>query len=727
MDPGYSISEFIKLVQFSARIYVAFNVDANDSSQAQVEGLVREFAAFHHCLEELAELMKDYGKPLPFSYGDFKETLKRCEETIEPYKANLIDRKMSIKKFLYTIKYIGKEKEIDNLRHQINGHFQSIQLCIQFLHLRMQVEATKQTNRLLDMVPFRSVSIGGQSYTSNAISTSSRADPLALPAPSEADQLYRDYLIFNRWLKSQDEQLALQGNTQPRPLSLGDTPTATPSRDDQTHAVFYHLRRELEDANAIAENRAKRVAVGGRTHLSPSEAWRQEVRNLPPAPVRTYTLDTENSGSFSRFENNDTSMADSTTTIRPTPASSSQATSPAVSPQIPTASFEPVDWGHIAPSASPLSPNPQDIPGRTPSESTWYSDLSTSPKSQSPGGLGISTAETTPEGAARPLHHKLSAASLVTIALGPGALQWNKLCHKVWVEKSTLRGGPEEKECDVQWRFREDAGIEIRSVYRSTATRGVVKPWITQQFPASGPSIPLTTTHRDGDISIDFPRKSFGKLDKGCLDIKYIITGTESSARFQTLLYTNNGKEAAELLFDRPIVTISSDLHRPECRGKNLRLWKRNEMHIGANGMETVDVLVILFYTSALPEEKAHWVEEPHYIFQWLDASVFKKSTEKLVLTVSKDPSKWSKDKVRRKSSKASDDSVNQEEGGGRRSGILRRTSTASSAKSVFGASKPSGAGNLNRFEYSELDIRFQTEMDRMDFLEIWQKYVKPL
>ncbi|CAI6334782.1 unnamed protein product [Periconia digitata] len=725
MSFGYSIGDVINLVQISARVYVAFN-DANNCSESQVVGLVREYTAFHHCLVELAELMKEYGKPLPFSYHDFQSTLERCESTIEPYKENLVDRKMSVKKFIYTIKYMGKEKEIENLRSLVNGHCQSLQLCISFLNLRLQVEATKQTHRLLDMVPFRSVSIGGQYYTTNAIGSSSRTEPLALPPLSDADQLYKDYLIFNRWLKSQDEQLVAEGGTLNRPLSLGDTPSAAPSRDDQTDAVFYHLRRELEDANAIAENRAKRTAVGKRTHLSPSEAVRQEVRNTPPAPQRTYTLDTDHSGLFSRFENYDTSMVDSTATIRLSPQQTSQAASPSGSPQIPSSNFEPIDWGRISPTASPSSSRPQAVPGRTPSVSTTYSDLSTSPRSHFSTGPGISTADTSPEDVGRSLRRRMSAASLMSIALGPGALQWNRLCHKVVVERTTMRG-VDSRVCDLQWRFRDDAGISIRALYRSSTTKEV-KTWTTQQFLATGPSIPLTTSYRDGDVSIDFPRSSFGKLDKGCLDVKYTITGTEASARFQTLLYTNNGKDPAELLFDRPISTISSDLNKPECRSKNLRLWKRNEIRVGLNGVETIEVLVILFYTSALEDEKAHWVEEPHYIFQWLDASVYKRSAareKKLQLIVSKDPGRWSRHKVRRNSSKTSESSVNQETGG--RPGTLRRESTASSAKSMFGGKKPSGAGNLNRFGYSELEIKFQSELDRMDFLEIWQRFVKPL
>lgn len=108
---------------------------ANDNSEAQVAGLVREFTNFHQCLLELSELMQEYGKKLPFPYLDFQETLKRCQDTIEPYANHLVDRRMSMKKALYIIKYIGKESEIENLRNTITGHYQALQMCISFLQL----------------------------------------------------------------------------------------------------------------------------------------------------------------------------------------------------------------------------------------------------------------------------------------------------------------------------------------------------------------------------------------------------------------------------------------------------------------------------------------------------------------------------------------------------------------------------------------------------------------
>lgn len=322
----------------------------------------------------------------------------------------------------------------------------------------------------------------------------------------------------------------------------------------------------------------------------------------------------------------------------------------------------------------------------------------------------------------------------MSIALGPGALQWNRLGHRVQVERLTPQG-TESRECDLHWRYREDGGISIRSVYRSSSSKSV-KPWIIQHFPATGPSIPLTTSIDDA-VAITFPRKSFGKLDGRCTDIKYLAPDAASSLKLQTLLYTNNGKDAAELLYDRPIKTVSSNLNRPECRGMNLRLWKKAEVTVGLNGLESADVVFLLFYTSALSDEKAHWVEEPHYVFQWLDDSVYKKKSDRLQLDFSKEPGKWTRDKVFRR--RDSSNSTQAAEADPPRPSLTRagtRTSIASSAavsvssgrSSMFSSGDRKGAtGNLNRFGYSKLEIEFHSKSDRTDFLDIWKKFVRGL
>ena len=501
-----------------------------------------------------------------------------------------------------------------------------------------------------------------------------------------------------------------------------------PDRDEHTAAVLYHLRRELEDAITIEENRAKRVAVEQRTGLTPSDAVRQQMRNLPKVPQRqgtTYTIGSDFSGNFSRFENRH-SMSESTQTLRPGPITPSPSTSPTGTPQIPQSYFDTIDWGSV--SEAPSSPG-----ARTSSISTTRSSFSMAPDARLSVPMGVSTAGTSPEDATQPLRRKLSAASLMSIALGPGALQWNPLGHKIEVERVTSQG-PETRVCDLHWRYREDGGISIRSVYRSSSSK-TVKPWITQHFLATGPSIPLTTTF-DTAVAVTFPRKSFGKLDSRCTDIKYLTPDASSSLKLQTLLYTNNGKDAAELLYDRPIKTISSNLNKPECRGMNLRLWKKTETKLGLNGLESADVLFLLFYTSALAEEKAHWVEEPHYVFQWLDDSVYKKNSEELRLDFSKEPGKWTRDKVfgRRDSSNSCEVVEEARPGGLSRAGTRRSIgsssamSVGSTRSSIFGGGERKGAaGNLNRFGYSKLDIEFQSKSDRREFLDIWKKYVRGL
>ncbi|CAG5184027.1 uncharacterized protein ALTATR162_LOCUS10873 [Alternaria atra] len=700
MSFGCSPSDVLKLLEISTRVYLAFK-DANENSEAQVSGLVKEFTTFHGCLEQLGELMKQYGQPMPFPVKDFENTLKKCAKTLEPYTDNLVDKKMSVKKFIFTIRYIGMEKEIDGLRKQISGHYQALNMCTSFLQLRLNLEATKQTQRLLDAAPSRTVNLSGRSYSTNTLGVSSNRTPLAL-APPDEHPLFSEWRIFDRWLQSEDERIAQEAGLS-RPLSLGDAPAAAPSGDVQTAAILYQLRRQVDDAIFIEENRAKRTTAEKRSHLVPSDAMKQKVRNMPPAPLRTYTLDTEHSGNFTNFSQEP--MNDSIATIRP---------SLSIRPSSPDY-FASVDWTQ-SPTSKLLDP------GRTPSISTTGSSECYSPASRS-------STSTTPDKALSPnLRRSLSHTSLATIALGDAALDWKRICRNVQVERKSLKYGPENHECEVRWRYREDTGISLRAVYHSTQD-GKLRTWTEQHFPATGPSIPLTTTYIDGAVSIDFPRSSFGRLYKQYIDIKYTFVGRESADKFQTLLYTNNGADPAELKFDRPILAISSNKNPTESG----RWWAR---HIRGPGVAILHKRI---------RRGGHWVEEPHYAFEWLMDSVYKKDSDKLTLVFSKDPSRWATDKLfkRRKSSiRSESEPANLSLPQRKRNdsmeipGLARSESGASaspngslrSSRSIFeNGSGSSRAANLNRFGYAELEIKFQSKKDRRAFLDIWKQYVKPL
>jgi hypothetical protein len=230
---------------------------------------------------------------------------------------------------------------------------------------------------------------------------------------------------------------------------------------------------------------------------------------------------------------------------------------------------------------------------------------------------------------------------------------------------------------------------------------------------------------------MEFPKRRFGKLRGDCTDIKYIFRDAASSKRFQTLLYTN-GKNDAELLFDRPVTRIHSNLSSNECRGKNIRLWQRSEQHNTRNGLGTVDVLMVVFYTSALHEKEARWVEEPHHAFQWLEDSVYKKNTNKVKLTFSKDPSRWRPDKLFQQRRKSSNTSVAETP-----SPLSRSNTTALSLSAISPVQSrsqsrlsfldtPPPRNDSNKYEYSKLEIEFQNVEDRNDFLAIWKEYVKP-
>jgi hypothetical protein len=598
---------------------------------------------------------------------------------------------------------------------------------------RLNLEATKQTQRLLDSAPFRAMSIGAHMYTSNTAHSIPRLSPQALPSPSEADQLFQDWEFCRRWLQREESRITADTSAALRPHSYGDTPTANSTRDRETAAGLYQLLREVEDAIEIEGNRVKRRAIERRTDLSPSGAVRNEVRNMPPVPQRTFTLTSD----FSGFNSPRSSMLDSTATLRP-----GQATSPSVSPtgspQIQQEQFIPTDWGDLH---------------RRSSSSTAYtahSSLSISPSSNL-GAPSIHTAQTTPD--YFPLQRQASIASLATIALGDSALSWKRICKRVQVSRKAS-GSPEKSiECDVYYRYREDTGLSLRSVYKcppkSSGDKPTWKPWVIQNFPATGPAIPLSTTF-DNEVSISFPRSSCGRLDNNFTDVMYTLPDDaalgsalmSTSKTLQTLLYTNNGKDSADLLFDRPVDKIDSDLNKPECRGSNIRLWCRKELREGLNGEGVViaDVLVLLFYTTSLGD-KGHWVEEPHYAFQWLDESVYKNENErKLLLTFSKDPEKWSGDKIFKRRSSRNTESYNSNETAiatqvtsKQRRDTVTSISSAISFKSERGGMIGKRDGNrergrdLNRFRYKSLEIKFGIREDRAHFLKIWKQFVKPL
>ncbi|KAJ4347454.1 hypothetical protein N0V95_005416 [Ascochyta clinopodiicola] len=134
MSFGISPSDILKLLEISTKVYIAFK-NANENSEAQVEGLVRELETFNRSLNDLRELMIEYGRPLPLPYQEFRETVQKCDTCIQSFVDKLIDKKMGFTKVMYTFKYMGKEKEIDGLRKQISLHCQSLQLCISSLQL----------------------------------------------------------------------------------------------------------------------------------------------------------------------------------------------------------------------------------------------------------------------------------------------------------------------------------------------------------------------------------------------------------------------------------------------------------------------------------------------------------------------------------------------------------------------------------------------------------------
>ncbi|KAG9196659.1 hypothetical protein G6011_01780 [Alternaria panax] len=348
MSFGCSPSDVLKLLDMSTRVYLA-SKDTNENSEAQVRGLVKESTTFHGCLKELGGLMKQYGQSMLFSIKDFEDTLKKCEKTSELYADHLVDRKMSVKKFIFTLR-----------------------------------------------IPSSHV-------------------PLVL-APPDEHPLFREWRIFDRWLHSEDERIAQEAGSF-RPLSLGNTPAAAPSGDIQAAAILYQLRRQVDDAIFVQETRAKRATAEKRTHLGRSDAMKQKVRDMPPAPLRTHILETDLFGDFTKFSQE--LMSDSIAII---PSSLRvQQSSPDYSAS--------VNWTQ-SPTSKSLHPD------RTASSATRSSEC------YSPATQDTPLSPT--------LRHILSRTSLATMALGDAALDWKRICRTVQVERMSLKYRPKNRKYEVQ-------------------------------------------------------------------------------------------------------------------------------------------------------------------------------------------------------------------------------------------------------------------------------------
>jgi hypothetical protein len=153
---------------------------------------------------ELRDLCIEFGKPLPFPLADFAKTLEQCEKI-------LVDSQNRSSKVQRWYRSTFQEPEIDDLRKQLTGHYQALQICISFVQLyvysacidihadlgsRLQLDAIIQTQRLLETrTPFITIP---DDLSRPVIITSP-----AVPPQSAAGVLYKDWEAFDRWLKTE--------------------------------------------------------------------------------------------------------------------------------------------------------------------------------------------------------------------------------------------------------------------------------------------------------------------------------------------------------------------------------------------------------------------------------------------------------------------------------------------------------------------------------------------
>lgn len=96
---------------------------------ANLHAIRREYIGLHQVLLELESLMRVYNRPLPFPYLDLQATVEKCGKFLAPEKES------GSKSFTYTLKRFNKRSEIDQLRTQLAGHSQALNICISFLQL----------------------------------------------------------------------------------------------------------------------------------------------------------------------------------------------------------------------------------------------------------------------------------------------------------------------------------------------------------------------------------------------------------------------------------------------------------------------------------------------------------------------------------------------------------------------------------------------------------------
>jgi hypothetical protein len=556
-------------------------------------------------------------------------------------------------------------------------------------HRELRLEITKETQRLL----------GGSSLSARThVSTDLSDHSLLAETPqSYANDLYREWFVFESRLKAEERRLASEGienYSTPREARL----PIPRNGDEATATVLFRLKRQVEDAVLIEGKRTNISTTGKRSHLGPCNGMKQAAHNMSP-PLQTYTLDTQYSKPPQSASGEDTHFS-------------------------PTSPQGPLDT---------LMP-----PYRTSFVSTTYSSAYMPSDSRSSIAIrSTGTADTSLEDAMSSFAIKSIGTTLAKWVLESGGSEWRRLCRKVQVERESKWEGrimKESRKCDLHWQYRDDGGISICSAYRSEQNHKTHGGWTLQQFTSLGPGIPLITSITDDITEIEFPQGSFGRLEKGFTNIRYIVNKPETSMKLQTFLYTNNGKEAANLLYDRPIFTIVSNLNNPELRERNLRLWRRNEVHNGS----CIDVVYILFYTNALLEPEAHWVEEPTTAFQMLTDVVDNKLSDRVTLVFRdrKSSSKWgTADLLRREprpssprwrtgySSESLQDTSEMvsQDSDPMQTTLSPHAKDTESSKPTFDELK-----SFNRFGYSQLEIKFRSKSDCRDFLNIWRQTLDP-
>ncbi|KAF2758083.1 hypothetical protein EJ05DRAFT_376600 [Pseudovirgaria hyperparasitica] len=685
MSFGWSVTDVVKLVELSAKVYMAFN-DASKNSTVQVQALVRELKNFNTSLSLLQNLLEKYGKCVPLVFADFEKTLKECETFIKPYVDALIDRGKSVNKGYHTIAFAWKDKDVERFRAQIHGHVQALLIHTQYLNLQLTLEAQhlQPPERTLP-IPIRHGRLSASSINqTRGLAQTETSDPLLLQDESNRLKDFLEDIIAN---KAQPAAVRGLGIAQPRLAVSVDLD------------VLLKLKDDISDVLERAENRNKRIAF---------EQINHDKHSTYGSPGKMTILETPEGSPIPGIQIDDPAEAKDIWTHLPPRAlkePSRAGTARTVDSGIDLESvydeYEASSSGSVsAPvfrnpweessSMSPTRPRPESVSSvRTVSTiSTGRTSWRASHGSAYAVTPGITPLSTPSAGEMLVGSHTSPTTGMVPLDLPPSSFVWQLASDTAELEYLVDKTWRKPVPCTVSFCRRQDGGLSLRATLKTDKGGSVY-----QHLPPQNSPIPLAmhgVVRNQPKTYITFPQGPRGTYRPPSIkDMKLTFSTTEDCKLLQKEMYHNQ-----ELVYSRNVRLVESNKQVEECRNTSVRLFRDGPY------------LTLLLYTNR--RDKPIWIEEYHVAFERLSSSTLRKSSSKDVkLVFSKNAAEHAGGKLLRRLSSMSSQERPQ----------VRRSPTTSSGESSITVSK---GFPMNQHKLNWIEIHFDTAGDRNEFVRIW-------